>query len=1263
MRNKILTRIACAFLTVLMVVAVVPAMTLTVFAAEAGEEEVVLKPYQQNFTAIAYASAEERLAAMTKYYENADYALYVEKADDPTTAAVESTGVVAYVKKSTGEILFTNPWNTENIKHASEDVMAEQMSQIILTYSGGEDGGDTLNSYTNAVQKGQVTIKTIKNGVRVEYVIGDRSARILVPKMIEREAFETKILEPIEASIPGGKNSREYMTFKSYFREMFYTDDSLSETKKESIAMKYPVTKEKNIDVYVCDVNASVSELRELEELIMAYCPAYNFEELDNDHMYVNYEDEVMSPAVFKTAIEYTLDGNGMRASMSANGLRFDESTYRLSHFKVLPYMGASLRTNEGYTFLPDGSGAIYKLDTKAQMRSRVYGDDYALSSNDMLYSNHTETVRMPVFGQVETDAESGVSRGYLGIIEEGESFAFLNIDHDEMRKYSTVTPEFSIRQKDVSQTSMSQTGYSVYAERRYVDSFAIRYVMLSDDALAQKAGLTSYYECSWMGMACAYRDYLDATKEGFDRLSAEDVEASIPLYIETFGSVKTTKKVLSMPVTVSVALTSFDDVATMYEFLAGNGIENVNFKLTGYANGGMYSDVPYQLKWEKAVGGKGGFKDLVALAKENGFGLFPDFDFVYSTSGDMGNKVNMKKHASRAIDNRYTSRREYSATHQTLVSHFQMVMSPVTYSRFYEKLENKYGKYGNTGISLSTFGSALNSDYDVEKTSLREESKGHVITALSYFKNKEYDVMVEGGNAFTWGYVDHILGVPLDSSRYNVEYSSVPFMGVVLHGYVEFAGSPLNMEGGLTYAMLKAMENGAGAYFVLSYANTALLKEDEVLSQNYSVRYDIWQDRLVEIYKELNSVLFDLQDKIITDHEILNDASSRVPEESELIRDVIAEAEEKQQAIKDQIAADHANKLATLRDAANLLDGADDTLTAIKDRVVDATNGMKNQFTAGGTSNLVKAWVARRGAAANLSEKEKEALITTLRGWLDTYVITNVVSFEIASATASYTDDAAAAKLVAAKEAYDILKADYDAAAAAFAADASKANEETLAAKTQILTKAYSDMVAAVKAYAVVMDAADSRNVSVTDEAIAAYVNGNTTAVSALTLTVTGEQVKVSDADLEAFIFGDAAKDAKYADIDVVALYDAVIRQLKTDGLYDEMGVEEMLKNAKERLTASEEQTPEEAPEETPGETPEQGGETEGEEQGEAVVPDPPKDKYAVDNNVVAVTYGYNMDQSYKTLLLNFNDYAIKTTYNGVNYTIEAYGYVVIKR
>ena len=53
---------------------------------------------------------------------------------------------------------------------------------------------------------------------------------------------------------------------------------------------------------------------------------------------------------------------------------------------------------------------------------------------------------------------------------------------------------------------------------------------------------------------------------------------------------------------------------------------------------------------------------------------------------------------------------------------------------------------------------------------------------------------------------------------------------------------------------------------------------------------------------------------------------------------------------------------------------------------------------------------------------------------------------------------------------------------------------------------------------------------------------------------------------------------------------------------------------------------------------------------------------KYAVDNNVVAVTYGDNATTLYKTLLLNFNDYTIQTVFNGTVYTIEAYGYVVIK-
>ena len=50
--------------------------------------------------------------------------------------------------------------------------------------------------------------------------------------------------------------------------------------------------------------------------------------------------------------------------------------------------------------------------------------------------------------------------------------------------------------------------------------------------------------------------------------------------------------------------------------------------------------------------------------------------------------------------------------------------------------------------------------------------------------------------------------------------------------------------------------------------------------------------------------------------------------------------------------------------------------------------------------------------------------------------------------------------------------------------------------------------------------------------------------------------------------------------------------------------------------------------------------------------------------NNVVAVTYGDRATKTpYKTFLLNYNSYAVRVTYLGIVYTVEAGGYVMIPR
>ena len=1199
--KKFLLRFLCALLSVVMLACMLPA--LAVSAADRSDKpdtsqdsEDWIDYYSKTLT---YDSVEDRLAEMQLYFETKDYALYC----DPDTAAV------AYQKKATGEVLFTNPWDMADKETSTLYTnLDELLSQVIITYlAPGMNAPATINSFSEAVAKKQISILPIRNGVRVEYAIGEVSSRILLPMRIEQESFEQNILTPLEQAVKDGKiSSRDLSWFKAYF--------GLRKQGAAGIAEAYPVTEKKNINIYVYnDPNKSPALLRKLEALILQYCPEYSFAQMEADYELVEYEEDAVSPPVFRLALEYTIDANGLSVSLPANGLRYDETLYRITELKVLPYMGATYKGNpaldpdgkpyddgvtyEGYSFLPDGSGVLYDVNTMIQNITRLYGDDYAMISG--LTGKHTVPMRMPVFGQTSTITypDGRVEKqGYFAIIEQGDALASLSLNHSE-KLYTSVIPSFITRPQDVS-----KSGWSVYASRRYTNDYKLRYILLSDDTKAAEHNLTSYYECSWMGMACAYRDYLSATQEGFSRLTDADVEKSIPLYIETFGSTDTVKKIMSIPVTVSVALTSFEDIETMYEYLLGEKVSNVKFKMTGYANGGLYSDVPYKLKWEKSVGGKAGFKDLLEYAAEHPeMGLFPDFDFLYTKNSD--SSVNMKKYGARTVDNRYTTKRSYSVTRQSLVSHFEMVLSPATFDHFYEKLEKKYAKYDNLAISLSTMGSDLNSSFDEENISLREDSKNYTVEALDYFTSKGYDVMVDGGNAYTWGYADYILDVPLDSNRYIKQLSAVPFAGVVLHGYVQFAGSPLNMEGNLTYAMLKAMESGAGVYFILSYANTELLKEDELLSQNYSVRYDIWRARLVEIYNELNSVLSDVQTKLIIGHKFLD--GQRVPDEDELLKDALAEAEKQAAALKEKL---------------------EKTELAIES-VAQASEKMDALYAA------FVAQYAAIGAGRNVSSE----LMAAWDGYRNQTVDASAFYLTLTKKLAQPL-----AELVSINQSIDVVleqaKQHYNYLV-------------TSGAEAQVCSDAAEELSAIIDRYVQIRDMyLGTQSVTLSTQAKVAFIAATDKVSGAdLGLTIDDQQKEIVNevlgthvrisythaTDRGSFLYGTA-----YEGLAVETLLALYTLALDGDGIQVQLA--DMVNSLAATLVIKP-QTNVEA--------------------GNAAV-DQGSYKYAIDSDIAYVTYGDYVNGekvAYKSLILNFNDYAVTTTVNGIVYNIEAYGYAVI--
>ena len=941
---------------------------LSIFSASAAEEETDKETTDKkeeeveetiDYTTLVFTNPEEKLKTMLNkngkegpWLTKGDYELYVDA----------FSGEVAYKNTKTGEILFTNPYDIGTSTLGSVNTKNELLSQIVIQYTDNNQS-PTFVSYEMAALKDQITVKQIKNGIRVQYTLGREQARKLVPGMISVERFEEVIAGRAKEN---GISDFDYGKLTAYYLKLSL--EGLSERGRAELIDAFPIVEK--MDVYVFDQNASDTEKNKIEGYIKTYCPEYTYEELDADHAETEYEAQDKNPPLFKLALEYTLDENGMTVRLPANGIRFNEQLYQLESLQVLPYMGAGNSAYEGYTFYPDGAGSLYEFDdiddTKTRtVRGKVYGTDFAYHS---ITGTYQQAIRFPVFGVMEEsvyydyietteDAETGEvkretttlsgsivdqvnrfnesvtgsvdsvptlvsqfaaligntaiesvkrveKRGYVAIMEEGDALTDIMTYHaGSLSDYNTVKMVFNPRPSDSynlqdSISVGSDATWTVVSERKYVGNYKIRYVMLNDDAKAQKAGLTNYYETSWMGMALAYRDYLD--NGGYlTRLTAEQVGNDIPLYIETFGALETTQRIMSIPVDVMTPLTTFEDVKTMYDELAAEGVTNVNFKLTGYANGGMFSTVPSKLKWEKSVGGKDGFQALVDYAAEvnakgdgSNLGIFPDFDFSYISYTDTFDGVNRRQDAVKTIDDRFASYREYSATKQKHESHFQLAISPSKFSKFYEKLTANYLKYDNVnGISVSTLGNTLNSDFDEDDPYNREDSKEFVATALAYLsglknnQGQEIELMSEGGNAFTWKFLDHLLDVSLDSSRNNDAAYAVPFIGVVLHGYVNFTGAPLNMEGNISYAMLKAMENGAAPYYILSYQNTQHLKEYELLSHYYSVRYDIWKDDVVELYDELNGVLGDVQDKLIIDHEFWT--GTRVPDSDELLDDI----------------------------------------------------------------------------------------------------------------------------------------------------------------------------------------------------------------------------------------------------------------------------------------------------------------------------------------------------------------------------------------
>lgn len=780
-------------------------------AVEASSYMEVTAELETGSELAALPDSSEGVPGMLLAADDAELSLYYNA--DTTEIAVKD--------KRTGQIWYSNPVSRNEDTLASGFEKELLSSQLTVLF---RDAVGTLESYTNfaqSISSKQFTAEGLKNGLRITYTIGDTSAGIdVLPKYISQSRLEEAVLSKLDAA------TAKYVGIRYYPKE------------------GSPEVLER--------IDAQVSKPLVLKKMTAAFTQAgYTAEDLarDNEENGVGGGAESNRPN-FVIPLEYRLDGGSLLVSVPVNQVK-ESGQYQIRSLELLNMFGAADQQTDGYMFVPDGSGSLIHLNNgkvkEEQYVQRVYGAD----PNDNSYRRGqvSQNARMPVFGMKAGDA------AWFAVIEKGDAIASIAADiSGKKNSYNFIHSSYSLRGEDELELYTGSTIQEIQLlnEEIYKGDIQVRYSFLNKD------------KASYSGMAELYRDKLVSGEALQPLADAQD----IPFYLDMLGAVDKQKSVLGIPYRSEMAMTSFHQAALIAGQLKQDGIERLLMRYIGWSSKGVNHATPDKLKTESVLGSK---SELIALRdqlEQAGGTLFPDVAFqqIYHNDSSFTPSSDASRFVTREEAELYPYNRALSRMDMTLGSYY--LLSPAKLPYYVDAFMAKYNSYGMKGLSLRDLGDVLSSDFRVSRVIQRETAKSIVEEQLGQIGQDIGQTMVSGGNAYAWPYSDHLINTPTASSGFALTDEEIPFYQMVIHGFISYAGAPVNLsdEQDLHKQMLRSIELGAAPYFSWSHQPSSELKFTHFDSM-YATYYKDWYDQAVSMYKEVNKVLSPVQNARIMNH------------------------------------------------------------------------------------------------------------------------------------------------------------------------------------------------------------------------------------------------------------------------------------------------------------------------------------------------------------------------------------------------------------
>ncbi len=555
----------------------------------------------------------------------------------------------------------------------------------------------------------------------------------------------------------------------------------------------------------------------------------------ENNKIRVSYKFTELS---ISFDVVYALSKEYLSASIDFKSIK-EADDLKILRITLLPALFAGTGDDNGYIFVPDGSGALINFNNNSltSYNADVYGAEASKDNN--MKTSYDRTIRMPVYGMVKNGS------GMFAIIESGDAVASISAasqNAESYYNYVNATANIRCTYEKAMFTANDKTNQTVFAAVKQTDgaeTFTVRFYLLGRDA--------DYAE-----MAKVYRNYLTNEK------GLKKQNTSAELNVELIGAIDVKANFLGFSYYKPKALTEYSEALDIVKELKKAGVENIAVRYLGWSNNGLTNSAV--MKKVDASGVLGGKKDLHLFEKylnNEGVSAYYDIDMLKFYKGAKKYKV------SSPFNDRISFSRYLRSVYAKDISKRSWYLLSSKYlENNYAVLEKSLKKFNMESFSLSSITSNIYSDFNSKDTVTRSEMLNSAAAVLKAAGK----TAGETANSYALPYLNKIFSAPMYSSGYLILDKEIPFYEITLHGMINLTGESQFVSNDRHVNYLKTIETGSQLMYTGMAADSSEIVDTDY-DYLYGTSFSLWKDDAVSKYKEYYPLLKEISDSLIVSH------------------------------------------------------------------------------------------------------------------------------------------------------------------------------------------------------------------------------------------------------------------------------------------------------------------------------------------------------------------------------------------------------------